>query len=218
MKNLKRLFILASPLLLNACTIYHKDSHAILCRDESAKNFIVTVTDENGEPKPVKFTIVTDIANYDEPILEKQFWARIAGFNRGRKWHTRHSGWESGDEPIPMYYSTEYAYVEKEDGTRVPALAEIREARTPQSSLPGWPFEETTIDINADELQYNRHGMLMYASVYIGFATPPPEPGDKWIIHFGKIQIGDELIDIPPRETCLYEGYTDVDLGMSFLP
>lgn len=218
MKNLKRLLILASPILLNACTIHQADSHARICFDREADDFTLTVPDKNGYLKPVTFTIVSDISNRDQPINESTFWLRMTGYNRGRKWHTRHSGWESGDEGIPMFYSTKYTYVEKEDGTRVRAAPTIYRTADPDTSQPGRPFEKNLIDINTDELQYNRHGNVTYGNVYIHFDTPPPAPQSKWTIHLGKIQIGDELIDIEPRETCFFEGYESFHWGMNFLP
>lgn len=220
MKTLKILFTLTILFIINGCSYHQMDSHSVVCSNLEIEAISAMLPDENGEIQKVDFKINPSITGwYDEPIRTNAFWVRVTGHNKGRKWRTRHTGWKSGDEGIPMLYSTEYAYVEKPDGSMVPAASEMYFTNDKEATAPGKRIDQSVVDLNSDKLHFsNKVGNYMYPSIYIRFDTLPPVPGDEWVIHLGKVQIGDELIDIPSRRLCMREGFAYIDWGVSFRP
>lgn len=221
MQSIKLLLVLAIPFTINGCMIHHIDTHSTVCRDVEARQIHAMIPSEGGK-QPIKFLIVPSITNWkyfgDEPISQDAFWVRITAFHHGRKWYNAHHGWTSGDEGIPMLYSTQYAYVENSDGDRVWAEPDIYLVSAVTSAKPDTSIGQGIIDINSDELHRRNRFNSPYGSVYIKFDTKPPQPGSDWIINLGKIKIGDELVNIPAHHLCTVEGSTDITWGVTFRP
>lgn len=98
-------------------------------------------------------------------------------------------------EPVPILYSAQDAYIEKENGERVIARSEFYVRSSPAEGIPPEPCRGinfySTLQMGATNLNRDRGG------VNLRFDTTPPVPGSRWILHLGQITIGDIQIEIP---------------------
>lgn len=202
-------FVLTAPFFLASCAHYEAIDHARICGKTEAEQFQRTVRSKDGQGVvEATFILHPEISNGDKPIDAQVFWIRIRGFTKGRKAFTR-GRWEGGTDGIPMLYSTEYAYVEKEDGTRISAEPEIRFSSKNDPDQPGEIVGATAVDLNSDQVQLtNKHGWSLYGSVYIKFNMPPPLPTSRWKVHLGRVALGGDQTEIPVQDICFTKGYS----------
>lgn len=210
-------FVFAAASFLVGCAHYETKDHATFCGNSGMVQFQRTIHAKNGQGIiKTTFKVVPEISNGDNPIDAQTFWIRLAGFTEGRKSFNR-GHWESGDDGIPMLYSTEYTYVELEDGTRISAEPDIYFSGRYDPDRPGAAIGSKTVDLNADAIQLTKNnGFYMYGYVYIKFNTPPPLPTSHWKVHLGQIVLGNELTEIPERDICLAKGYSATVWGHFF--
>jgi hypothetical protein len=201
--------VLTAGSLLANCAHYEAKDHARLCGKTEAEQFLRSVRLKDGQGV-VETTFIAhpEISNGDKPINAQVFWVRLRGFTKGRKAFTR-SRWEGGTGGIPMLYSTEFAYVEKEDGSRISAEPEIRFSSRSDPDQPGEIVGAKVVDLNSDEVQMtNKHGWSLYGDVYIKFNMPPPLPTSRWKVHLGRVVLGDNPTEIPEQYVCVAKGYS----------
>lgn len=188
--------------------------HATVCRSVEAQYFQLNAPAINDKDiQKITFKLLPDISNDDRPIDPLVFWIRITGFTDGRKSFQR-GQWNAGDQGIPMLYSTEYAYIEKKDGTRIQAGHAIHLSSKKDPDQPGVALRDKVVDLNSDEIQLsNKHGWSLYGSVYIKFNTPPPLPLSQWKLHLGRIELGDKTVEIPVQSLCFNKGFSTTRWG-----
>jgi hypothetical protein len=194
---------------LEGCSYsYVIKEHAEICWNKQANELVKSSSSTNGDKtiNDVKFFLYPDISNGDEPISKESFWVRITGFTEGRRIF-RGGQWSDGAKSIPMLYSTEFAYIEFEDGSRAKAEGAIYSSSSKNPDHPGEVISERFVDLNSDEIQLsNKHNWSNYGSIYVKFYTRTPPPTARWKLHLGKITLGDEITEIPAHNPCYKEG------------
>lgn len=155
------------------------------------------------------------------PFRPEVFWVNLKAFNPGRRvfktedrrW-PRIGEWKEGEPALPLWYSSEGAYVEREDGSRVVADAVLYMDTYPRAHArrgSGPPrFEQARIDLNGDETQFvSRAPGQSYGGVYLRFSMRPPAATDRWTIHAGSVEVADtgQRVRFAPRALCLRKGF-----------
>lgn len=208
--SIKRLIsFLAAIGLLTGCVSYYKvDSHVRICNDAppSDGSIIQTKTDEGGASQTTTFRFIPEINDGDKPIAQNALWVMVTGFSVGRRNFSR-GKWYGGTEPVPMWYSTENAYVEIEGRGKIKADPHIYLAKESNHFIPGFALPESMVDLNSDVIQISpKPGMRIYGSIFIKFRTPPLSAGESGLLHFGDIKLGNKLYNIPDFRFCTVTG------------
>lgn len=96
-------------------------------------------------------------------------------------------------------YSAKDAYIKKENGARITPTLYITSPNAEKIS-PGLPWAGKIPDIAVREQTVDpSNSGGMYGGVDLRFDTAPPEAGSRWILHLGKVTIGDMDVEIPER-------------------
>lgn len=105
--------------------------------------------------------------------------------------------------PASMSYSAKDAYIKKENGERITPTLYITSPDA-ENIPPGLPWAGKIPDIAVREPAVNPNDSGgVHGGVDVRFDTSPPEAGSRWILHLGKVTIGDTDVEIPERTIIL---------------
>ena len=214
--------MLLAGLITAGCSYQVKDS-AVLCQEDASVAVVQLPATAATPAHQQRLVMSVEISQFgsNEPFRTEAFWVNLKAYNIGRRifksedrrW-PRLGEWDDGEPALPLWYSSEGAYVEREDGSRVAAdvvlyMDAYPRAYARRGSAPP-RFEHPRIDLNGDETQFvSRPQAWGYGGVYLRFAMRPPAATDRWVLHAGAVEVDDsgQRVAFSPRALCLRKGF-----------